>query len=209
VRDLRTTLADANVTAILLKLLDDPVVGVQECATAAICNIVLDFSPLKRAVIDGGGVAKLVEMVTEGKSEAVVVNALWAIKNLVYMADSDVKRGVVELLSFESLYRLCMSDIEMIKEQAVAILRNLVSSNVQDVVETVDGVGSTRIIEIVESAIAKGANVNIMCQALYVLVNIATSVRASDKAFIIGSAGLVKSIFDSLVFAQCLNRAEP
>jgi hypothetical protein len=202
VRNLRTCLVDANITPILLKLLDDPLIGVRESATAAICNIVLDFSPLKHVVIEGGGVGKLIAMVNEGGSETLVVNGLWALKNLVYMADSEVKRGVVDLLSYETLYRLCMSEVGTgrIREQAVAILRNLVSASTDDVIATVDGLGSHRIVEIITSALESGTgNVNVLVQALYVMVNIATSVRQGDKDMILGSTGLVSAIYENLV----------
>jgi hypothetical protein len=200
VRNLRTCLVDANITPILLRLLDDPLLLVRECATAAICNIVLDFSPLKRIVIEGGGVDKLVAMVNSGGSESLVVNALWAIKNLVYMAEGEVKRVVMDLLTYETLYQLCMSDNIAIKDQSVAILRNLVSSSIEDVVSTVDGLGPQRVIEIAKSALDAGAmNVNILVQVLYVLVNIATSVRSGDNELILKTPRLVTAIYETLV----------
>lgn len=51
---------DANVTSVLVSLLDD--VDVCESAVGALCNIVLDFSPQKQQVVDGGGLEKLVSL---------------------------------------------------------------------------------------------------------------------------------------------------
>lgn len=67
---LRTSIVDAGVAPKLVALLQDPdeeeVVKVE--ATAAICNLVLDFSPMKKVIHDLGGVDKLVELAHGGGS---------------------------------------------------------------------------------------------------------------------------------------------
>lgn len=65
---LRTSIVDAGVAPKLVALLQDPeeeeVVKVE--ATAAICNLVLDFSPMKKLMQELGGVDSLVELAHGG-----------------------------------------------------------------------------------------------------------------------------------------------
>lgn len=48
VKNLRTSLFDAGIVTPLMKLLNDPVLCVQSTACATLCNMVLEFTPLKK-----------------------------------------------------------------------------------------------------------------------------------------------------------------
>ncbi|CDS82111.1 uncharacterized protein SPSC_02931 [Sporisorium scitamineum] len=65
---LRTSIVDASVAPKLMALLQDPdeeeVVKVE--ATAAICNLVLDFSPMKKLIQELGGIDSLVQLAHDG-----------------------------------------------------------------------------------------------------------------------------------------------
>uniref|UniRef100_V5EY93 Uncharacterized protein n=1 Tax=Kalmanozyma brasiliensis (strain GHG001) TaxID=1365824 RepID=V5EY93_KALBG len=67
---LRTSIVDAGVAPKLVSLLQDPeeeeVVKIE--ATAAICNLVLDFSPMKKLILELGGVDSLVSLAHTGGS---------------------------------------------------------------------------------------------------------------------------------------------
>jgi hypothetical protein len=58
VKNLRTNLFDAGISKPLLKLLNDPSIAVQSTACATLCNMVLEFTPLKK-VINGENVVTL------------------------------------------------------------------------------------------------------------------------------------------------------
>lgn len=50
VKNLRTNLFDAGISKPLLRLLNDPSIAVQTTACATLCNMVLEFSPLKKVI---------------------------------------------------------------------------------------------------------------------------------------------------------------
>lgn len=179
-------------------------------------------SPLKRDVVEGAGVGKLVEKtrladatpMDEGTSSgdsagSVAVYSLWAIKNLVYMADMSVKRGVMGQLTYDSLHRLVMSADLVVKEQALAILRNLLASGQEDVMEAVDGLGRARWLECVlegldvplretSSAQQQTHAAGILVNAMYAIVNTATG-RDEDKLMIMNTPRIVQAVHDNLV----------
>ena len=103
VKNLRTSLVDSGIALPLVKLLDDTDLSVQIAATATLCNIVLDFSPMKRIIIDNGGIEILVKLVISSKDSAIRLNALWALKNVLFEADSDIKNRVITHLGFDTL----------------------------------------------------------------------------------------------------------
>ena len=95
VKNLRTALVEVGVAQPLLRLLEDDSSELQTAATGVLCNIVLDFSPIKTVVLAGGGVAKLVALTREGET-TLRLHVVWALKNLLYKADLDVKREVMQ-----------------------------------------------------------------------------------------------------------------
>lgn len=136
---------DAGIALPLFRLLSDPSPIVQTMAAATLCNIVLDFSPMKKSVMECGGVGKLVQLATttivgntqsassssssnmmmmdtsstlshnantlENTTTSLVVgeelrlNAVWAIKNLLYQAETTIKTTVMQELGWTTLER--------------------------------------------------------------------------------------------------------
>ena len=103
VKNLRTSLVDSGVAIPLLKLLRDSDLSVQTAASATLCNIVLDFSPLKKIFIEHGGIESLVDMVVSSSDTTLRLNSLWALKNVLFQADSETKMRVISLLGFDVL----------------------------------------------------------------------------------------------------------
>lgn len=86
----------------------------QIAASATLCNIVLDFSPMKRIVMEGGGkctksilsnsygptgIAKLVSLLSSDDS-SLRLNGLWGLKNLAYEAELPLKEAILKCAMF-------------------------------------------------------------------------------------------------------------
>ena len=82
--------------------MSDEAIEVQTTASATLCNLVLDFSPMKKTVIEQGIVEKLVSL-TKSMDTGLRLNSVWALKNLLYQADSEIKATVMKQLTFENL----------------------------------------------------------------------------------------------------------
>ncbi|KAF8540779.1 armadillo-type protein [Trichophaea hybrida] len=99
---LRTSLIDAAVAIPMFNLLRHENDDVKTAATAAICNLVLDFSPMRKPISDAGALDVLCDLV-KCNNRPLRLNALWAIKHLMLDADAATKRRSLENLGVEYL----------------------------------------------------------------------------------------------------------
>ena len=104
VKNLRTSLVDAGISAPLLDLLFDNDDRVKKIATATLCNIVLDFSPMKKSVIERGGVQRIVQLLKMDDLD-IKLNCAWALKNMLFHADIEMKKRIMSHLGWDSLLR--------------------------------------------------------------------------------------------------------
>ncbi|CAG8492716.1 12829_t:CDS:10 [Acaulospora colombiana] len=131
-------------------LLSDESTDVQKTACATICNIVLEFSPMKRIIIEQGGIEKLVELV-QSSDNTLRLNAIWALKNLVYNAESEIKDSVMKALTYPTLETLIMDQEVDIQEKALNLLRNLACTKPYDIEEVFKGLGENCLMDIIEN----------------------------------------------------------
>jgi hypothetical protein len=129
VKQLRTNLVDAGIALPIFKLLFDANEEVQITASATLCNIVLDFSPMKKIVIENGGVQQLVQLVHSTNQE-LRLNAAWALKNMLFQSDLDTKKGVMQNLGWETLCTVLNDPDISIQVQALNLWRNLACAKV-------------------------------------------------------------------------------
>ncbi|KAI9807520.1 MAG: hypothetical protein M1825_005460 [Sarcosagium campestre] len=108
---LRTSLIDAGVAMPLFALLKHPDLDVKIAATSAVCNLVLEFSPMRDAIMEAGVLKILCEHAhsTNGRLR---LEAVWALKHLVFSAENEVKMACVEELGLGWLIRLICDDAE-------------------------------------------------------------------------------------------------
>jgi hypothetical protein len=150
VKNLRTCLVDSGIAIPLVKLLKDVNLSVQIAASATLCNIVLDFSPMKSIIIENGGLELLVQLVISSADTSLRLNALWALKNVLFEADSSIKIRVITQLGFETIYKLCEDPSFAIQEQALNIIRNTACRSEEDIEFIVQGMGPANLIHILE-----------------------------------------------------------
>ncbi|XP_024538734.1 armadillo repeat-containing protein 8 isoform X2 [Selaginella moellendorffii] len=170
VKNLRTTLTDERLVWPLFRLLNDPSPAVQASALSAVSNVVLDFTPHKAVFFQCGGVSQLIQLALS-MEPMLRLNAVWALRNLLYLADMSVKEKVMRELTVSTLVDLVCDSEEMVQEQALAFVRNLVYGSVASVQQIF--AADAAILHAVERQLCVATRPEICTQALYVLSNVA------------------------------------
>ena len=106
---LRTNLVDAGVATPLMELLKNEDVEVKNAATIALCNLVLEFSPMRQSFLDMGVLKILCDQAHSPNAE-LKLNSVWALKHLVYSAENEVKTTALAQLGSGWLVELIGRD---------------------------------------------------------------------------------------------------
>jgi len=182
---------DAGVAIPLVKLLSDESIDVQVAATASLCNIVLDFSAMKRMILEKGAIQQIV-VKTRSSNNELRLNGVWALKNLVYMANTKIKEAVMMELTYDHLFNLLYDQEPNIQEQALAFLRNLVYKDPDIFLEHAGKEKLLKVLENISNTTEKPQNIK---QILYTICNIATG-KEDYKSSIMANS----SIIDKIIF---------
>ncbi|TVY86348.1 Uncharacterized protein LAWI1_G008344, partial [Lachnellula willkommii] len=108
---LRTTLIDNGVAMPAFRLLQHPDIEVQIAATATVCNLVTDVSPMREAIAEAG-VLKILCEHAHSMNAKLRLNAVWALKHFVHYSSNDMKRLCLEELGQGWLVQLICDDTE-------------------------------------------------------------------------------------------------
>ncbi|KAL6229203.1 hypothetical protein BDW75DRAFT_225488 [Aspergillus navahoensis] len=92
---LRTSLIDAGVSTPLFVLIRHPDIEVQIAATSVICNLALDFSPMKEAIISAEILPTLCEHAHSSNTK-LRIESLWALKHVAYNSANDIKIKIID-----------------------------------------------------------------------------------------------------------------
>ncbi|KAK1288440.1 hypothetical protein QJS10_CPB19g01072 [Acorus calamus] len=153
----------------LIQLLHNQSTEVQVAALGAVCNVVVDFTTRKSVFLRHGGAKELVQL-SRSMDSKLRLNAVRALRNLLFLADKIVKENILQELTISTLASLVCDAEASIQEQAMALIRNLVDGSVDciDHIFAEDGV--------IITAVARqlwGATVPVCIQGMYVLSNVA------------------------------------
>lgn len=132
------------------QLLYDECNVVQAAACGALCNLVLEFSPMKKSVIEAGAIARFVEY-SRSKDANLQLNGVWALNNLLFRADLQAKKAVMNALTYNALIDLVHESNVNIQEQALEIVRNLVYGKQEDTDWVIEGIGKEDLLDVLES----------------------------------------------------------
>lgn len=190
VKILRRDIARESVGSSILCLLSCKEREIQRCASATLCNLVLEFSPVRATIIDKGGATILLNLLSSEDDE-VRKNCLWALKNLVFKADVLMKSAVLSSLKYDALRTLFADKEPIIRELAMTVVRNLAcSASPEKHFEQLDAlfaVTGERIISLLSEALkCDSTDIKMVEQALYVVCNIASGTE-KHKAYLLES----------------------
>eukprot|EP01112_Ceratiomyxa_fruticulosa_P015863 TRINITY_DN4730_c0_g1_i1.p1 TRINITY_DN4730_c0_g1~~TRINITY_DN4730_c0_g1_i1.p1 ORF type:complete len:746 (-),score=130.66 TRINITY_DN4730_c0_g1_i1:46-2283(-) len=178
-RSLRTSIVDVGAALPLLKLLDDKDLEVLNAASAAVCNLVLDFSAVKKLVLDNGGIRLLFHLTRESYPAPLRVNGVWGLKNLLFTAEHEVKVAVIDTLTFDGLVALLDDQNSEIQEQALGLIRNLVYKDPDRILQD-DQV--YLLLSKVETLLYAGVKEDCIKHALYILCNLGNGPERYEEA---------------------------
>ncbi|ODO03112.1 hypothetical protein I350_05957 [Cryptococcus amylolentus CBS 6273] len=100
---------------------------VEVSATAVLCNMVTDFSPFRSVLVQDGTLQLLVGL-TKSEHQPLALNALWAIKNLMFHSDLMAKRDVISHFEHDWLLDLCSEKSpDSIRVQGLEIMQNILA----------------------------------------------------------------------------------
>ncbi|KAH7046674.1 armadillo repeat domain-containing protein [Macrophomina phaseolina] len=94
---LRTSMMDYGIAKPIYGLLKHPVIDVQIATTDVLCNLLLQFSPMREDLIEAGVVKTLCEHAHSADARIRLIS-LWALKHLVLQADNEIKIQCLEEL---------------------------------------------------------------------------------------------------------------
>ncbi|RKO97880.1 ARM repeat-containing protein [Caulochytrium protostelioides] len=206
VKNLRTSLIDVGIDRCLLNLIQDESLPVRITATATLCNLVLDFSPMKSTVLNQGGVEVLVKL-TESTNVHLRLNCVWALKNLLYNANTLIMQRVLTQLGLKGIARLLNDPDLAVQEQVLTLLRNLVCGNHDEIDYVFAELGQANLISNIESKLVHLPQYDeVLLQTLYIIANIAAG-HVGHKDAIINSPVILERIRMNLTHRQPTIRA--
>ncbi|XVF69636.1 hypothetical protein PTKIN_Ptkin11bG0097600 [Pterospermum kingtungense] len=163
----------------LVQLFLDPSTSVQVAALGAISNIVVDFTTHKSIFVKCGGIKQLVQL-AKSMEPAVRSNALWALKNFVFLADNTLKEGVFSQLTASLISSLICDPEPSVQEQALSLVRNLVDGCINSIefVFAENGL----ILEAIGRQLQVASKAEIGIQGMYTLCNVASGNELHKEA---------------------------
>ncbi|CAH7686537.1 armadillo-type protein [Phakopsora pachyrhizi] len=177
-------------------------------AMGALCNLVLDFSPMKIEVLSRNGIEKFVKLLKSTRYQSLRESALWALKNMTFSSSTQLKSKVISNLGWDDIIRFLEDKNPSIQENVISLLRNVTCGDVVDIDIVFRQLNSeSKFLSLMEdrldsgestsSSISNGLRESIILQSVYTFSNIATGNEA-HKNFLLGRHRIIKSAYELL-----------
>eukprot|EP01102_Stenamoeba_stenopodia_P000462 TRINITY_DN10439_c0_g1_i1.p1 TRINITY_DN10439_c0_g1~~TRINITY_DN10439_c0_g1_i1.p1 ORF type:complete len:750 (+),score=145.07 TRINITY_DN10439_c0_g1_i1:234-2483(+) len=181
VKILRRSLFDSVIARQIFKLLDDSSLEVQINATGTVCNFVLEFSPMKKVIVENGIIEKLV-FLSQSAVPELRLNSIWALKNLTFLSSTSIKTSVIDQFPPERIYEFLSSEDSEIVEQTLSFLRNFIYLDIDLTIEKFE---TNALLEAIQKIITDHRdNFKVLIQACYVVCNLAAGTEALKNAIV-------------------------
>lgn len=151
---------------------EDSTTQIQIAAAATLCNLVMDFNPMKQYMIERNGVKKLVHFCLESMDSTLRINAITTLKNLSFRADQTVKETMVRDLTFDTLFRLLNDEEVEVQRHAMNLIRNMLFGPMpNNFLEQL--LRDATLMNIIQQKLTQSQDVGVLLQIIFVLSNIA------------------------------------
>lgn len=176
----RTSLVDSGVGLAVFGLLrrgEDR--RVRGAALRAVCNLVVEFSPLRTVFLEGGLMERVMEFVRSA-DPPLHLGALWAIKNLLHRAPLDQVRSTLRTFGWDRLTELLTDEDAEVREQALHIVKN-VTETTAGVDLALHKIGERELLTALCEALAASSD-DVVLQAVCVVSNLANGTAPQQDA---------------------------
>lgn len=171
---------------------------VRTSVMATICNLVLEFSPVNKYLLNKGILDEIVSS-THSYYAPLRLNAIWSLKHLIYDASEALKETVMTKLTCKHLFVLWEDPVLSVQEQALEFVRNFVSRNENGIDLMIN---SNQFFTRLHSKLSLAdSHPNIALPCVYIMVHIAASCdRHKDK--LVNEESLLKKLIP-LLYNDC------
>lgn len=176
VHQLRTIFQDHAVWRPLMSLLNyEPSNELLTVVTSTICNLLLEFSPAKEPLLESGAVSILCEL-TQNPDAALRLNGCWALMNMAFHAEGNVKSNIINTLGTDRLFQLLVDSDTRVIMKTLGLLRNLLSSP-QDI-DNIMSEHGTKLMNAVNLVLDSNYTSDVKEQALCIIGNIGAEAQS-------------------------------
>ncbi|KLO18589.1 ARM repeat-containing protein [Schizopora paradoxa] len=199
VQVLRTAILDSGVSEILCKIVENREEDkrVTNIALAAMSNLVMNFSPLRKGIMERSFLLRIAEL-SQAHEDGLKQSALWTVKNLVNKATKEEKILIMSHIGWDQLLVFIRYPKDSIREQALNILCNI-TSNEEGIEIIFDHPSREEIIGAVADVLdSENEEYEVVCQAIHTLANISNG-RVVHQTYIVSNVRLLSVIRDCMV----------
>ncbi|XP_076287412.1 armadillo repeat-containing protein 8 [Lasioglossum baleicum] len=205
VQQLRTSFQDHAVWRPLMQLLHGADKGLEgrgeseidllTVASSTLCNLLLEFSPSKEPILESGGIELLCSL-TKRCTPALRLNGIWALMNVAFQAEQQVKLQILSCLGTDQIFCLLADQDIPILMKTLGLLRNLLSTSAH--IDRIMGEHAAHVMQAVILVLEDPRHpADVKEQALCILANVADGNRAKDH--IMANEDVLKKLMDYMM----------